>query len=300
MKRLRFWFVGFCTWFFLLFNVERLGDPINLASFVYVYAFIGAVLVLLIPTLQRISFPWLMAGSLLPYFLLKSLLGYSLSDNNLPIIVTEICAVGFSLFLAAQLGRRLESIKETLASLTIGRMGDEAIPFASGQARIYSEIRRARLYERPATLLAISATEESVELSIDYFVQEAQREIIKQYIAARISELLVKELHDCDIVARRDGHFITLLPETTRYMVEDIIQRIKENAAEKLNLHLNIGLATFPDEAVTFESLLAIAETQMATNNKVVTEHKLPGFTMETKTVPTRPSNEPSVQTAHS
>ena len=299
MRRLRFWFVGFCAWLFLLFNIERLGDPINLASFVYVLAFIGAGLLLLIPALQQISFPWLMASSLLPYFLLKSQLGYSISGNDLPIIVTEICAIGITLFLAAQLGRGLEGIKKTLASLTIGRLGQGVIPFATGQARIYSEIRRARLYERPATLLAISATEESVEHSIDYFIQEAQREIIKQYIAARISELLVEELHDCDIVAQRNSHFITLLPETTRYMVNDIVQRIKEKAAENLNLHLNVGLATFPDEAVTFESLLAIAETQMTTNNKVAPEHKLPVFAMDAKTVPTRPSNEASVQSLH-
>lgn len=296
MKQLRFWFVGICAWFFLLYNMERLGDPLNLASFVYVFAFVSAVLLILVPALQRISFAWLLAGSLLPYFILKSQLGYPISGSELPIIITEICAIGITIFLAGQLGRRLEGVKETLASLIIGRLGQEAVPFATGQARIYSEIRRARLYERPATLLAISATEESVEFSIGYFIQEAQREIIKQYIAARISELLVEELHDCDIVARRNGHFITLMPETTRDTVGDIIRRIKEKAAEKLNLHLNVGLATFPDEAVTFESLLAIAEAQMATSNKDVTSHQLSGVAPEAKTVPSRRPKEASVQ----
>jgi hypothetical protein len=278
MKRLRYWFIGLCIWFFFLYNVERIGEPINLATFVYIYAIVVAVLLILIPALQRISFAWLLIGSMVPYLFLKSSLNYSLSLGELPIIVTEICALGITMFLTRHLGRRLESIYETLADLTIGHLGEEAVPFSTGQSLIYSEIRRARLYSRPATLLAISATKESVELSIDYFVQEAQREIVKQYIAARISDLLIKELNDCDIVARRQDHFVTLLPEATRETVLEVVNRIKEEAAEKLNLDLKIGWATFPEEAVTFESMLAIAENQMATNNKEEIKHEFPGF----------------------
>ena len=298
MKRLRLWFAGTCAWFFFLFNLERLGDAFNLASFVYVMAFAVAMLLILIPSLQRISFAWLLAVALPPYFLLKSMLGYTIGGSMIPITVTEICALGLTMFLASHLTRRLESIKETLAGLTIGRRGEEAEPFASGQERIYSEIRRARLYERPATLLAISASEESTEISIDYFMKEAQREIIKQYIAARISELLVKELHDCDIVARRDSHFVTLLPETTRDAVNAVISRIQYKAAEELNLRLNIGFATFPDEAVTFESLLSIAEQQMNAGVRQMQDEVFPEAVHEAKPVSPQVSRETTVRAA--
>lgn len=296
MRRLRFWFVGICTWFFLFYNVERLGDPINLASFVYVYAFILAILVILTPALQRISFIWVLVGALIPYFLLKQELGYSLTGADLPIIVTEICALGITIFLAGQLGRHIEGVKEILASLTIGRLGEEAVPFSKGQERIYSEIRRARLYERPATLLAISATQQSIDLSIDSFIKEAQGEIIKQYIAARVSELLVKELNDCDIVARRNKHFIMLLPETTKESVADIIARIEEKASKELKLKLNVGWATFPDEAVTFESLLSIAEGQMTTNTKTEINRGLPGISTTDSKILASSAEEASVQ----
>jgi hypothetical protein len=288
MRRLRIWFVAICTWFFLLYNVERLGEPINLATFVYVFAFLAAVLIIMFPRLQKISFAWLFLGSIIPYLFLKIELGYSLRMSLLPIIVTEICAIGLSMVLAANLGRNLEGIKKTLADLTIGHMGEGATPFETGQSRIYREIRRARLFERPATLLAISASEESVEMSMDFYIQEAQREIIKQYIAARISELLVEELQDCDIVAQRNRHFITLLPETTRESAYEIIGRIKEKAAENLKLNLKVGWATFPDEAVTFESLLAIAEEQMTTNQKSVINNGFPGISPEVKAVPSQ------------
>lgn len=300
MKRLRLWLVGLCAWFFFLFNLERLGVYFDLASFIYVMSFAVAVLIILLPPLQRISPIWLLAASLLPYFILKIQLGYPLDSDVLPIVITEACAIGVTIFLAGHLGRRLESIRETLAGLTIGNLGGEAEPFATGQARIYSEIRRARLYERPATLLAISASKESTELSINHFMREAQRGIIKQYIAARISELLVEELHDCDIVAQRNNHFITLLPETTPESVHSVIERIREKAAKELNLHLNIGLAAFPDEAVTFESLLSIAEAQMVESNNRSAESKLQEITLEIKVLPSPSSysKETTVLTA--
>jgi hypothetical protein len=296
MKRLRFWFVGVCVWFFLFYNLERLGEPLNLATFVYIFAFISAVLLILIAPLHRISYPWLLIGALPLYLLLKSQLGYSLSLSELPIIVTEFCAIGITIFLASQLGRRVNNIKETLARLTINHRGEEAVPFATGQALIYSEIRRARKFQRPATLLAISPAKASIEFSIDYFIKEAQREIVKQYIAARVSELLVKELQDCDIVAQRNNHFITLLPETTQETVTEIVDRLKTKAAENFNLSLNIGWATFPNEAVTFESLLALAEEQMTTNTKTRIKQQLPGISPEVEKVLLNQTEESSIQ----
>lgn len=293
MKRLRYWLIGICVWFFFLYNVERLGEPFNLATFVYIFAIVSAVFLILIPALQRFSFVWLLLGSLSPYVLLKSYLGYSLSTGELPIIVTEICVIGITMFLASQLGNQLTHIKETLAHLTINHRGEEAVPFTTGQALFYNEIRRARLYKRPATLLAISPTEASIEFSIDYFIKEAQREIVKQYIAARISELLINELQDCDIVAQRNSHFITLLPETTQEEVGEIIDRIKGKAAEQFNLQLNIGWASFPNEAVTLESLLAIAEEQMNTNSKIEIKDGLPNFSLNGETTPFKKAEEP-------
>ena len=93
--------------------------------------------------------------------------------------------------------------------------------------------------------------------------QEAQDEIINEYVSARVADLLVKELHNSDIILQRDEHFVTLLPETDRETAVKVIKRIEKAAKEKLNLDLQIGYSTFPDEAVTFETLLDNAETRM-------------------------------------
>jgi GGDEF domain-containing protein len=137
------------------------------------------------------------------------------------------------------------------------------MPFETGQAYIYREIRRARHFEHPATLLAISATAESIEYSLDRFVGEAQQTVIHQYISARVAQLLVDQLKDCDVVTHNGKHFVTLLPETSHEDAVNIVKKLEAAAREELNLDLKIGVSTFPDEAITFESLLMQAEQKM-------------------------------------
>ena len=263
MKRLRYWFAGTCFWFFFLYNIERLGQPVNIASPVYVFAIACAVCVILLRPLHRMPLYWPFLMALAPYFVLKNQLGYSLSGENLPLTITEVCAIGLTILLTGQVARRLEALEETVTDLTIRHLKEEVHSFSTGQGRIYREIRRARRYRRPVALLAITVTEESLQLSLDRFIQEAQREIIKKYIAARIAELLVEELQDSDVIAQRNDHFITLLPETQQEDIPETIKRLETAAAEKLGLKIKIGVSTFPDEAVTFEQLLEQAETKM-------------------------------------
>jgi GGDEF domain-containing protein len=263
MKRLRYWFAGTCIWFFFLYNIERLGQPVNIASPVYVFAVACALCVILLRPLHRMPLYWPFLMALAPYFVLKNQLGYSLSGENLPLTITEVCAIGLTILLTGQVARRLEVLEETVTDLTIRHLKEEVYSFNTGQGRIYREIRRARRYRRPVALLAITVTEESLQLSLDRFIQEAQREIIKKYIAARIAELLVEELQDSDVIAQRNDHFITLLPETQQEDIPERIKRLETAAMEKLGLKIKIGVSTFPDEAVTFEQLLEQAETKM-------------------------------------
>ena len=95
------------------------------------------------------------------------------------------------------------------------------------------------------------------------FVKDAQQEIIHQYVAARIAGMLMVELQDCDVITRRNNHFVALLPEASRESVDTLVQKLETAAQEQLGLKLKIGLSTFPDEAVTFESLLENAEAKM-------------------------------------
>lgn len=264
MIRSQFWLLSLTSWLFLLYNIERLSEPINLASFVYVYVIVCANLVILIPALRRTATYKLFFLTLPPFFLLKLYFDYEIAGTNLPITVTEVCAIGITIFLTQKVTSYLEEFREVIRRLTIGRLEEGTLTFEEGQGHIYREVRRARLYKRPAALLAIAVDAGNADVEINRFVKEAQDEIIRRYIVARTANLLVKELKDSDVVTKRNDHFIVLLPESDREIAKETIERLAVGIEKSLGLSCRIGLSTFPDEAVTFESLLVQAEKVMA------------------------------------
>lgn len=275
MKTLRYWLILICLWFFFFYNIERLGEPINIASFVYVYALICAVIVILVRPLWRTSLYWSFTMAMPPFFILKILLNYEIGGSNLPITITEICAIGLSIILSGQMSRRLEELQDAVNSLTLGHLKQDTQPFEDGQGQIYREVRRARQYKRPVALLSVMPTEETKQMQLNRFIEEAQREILDAYVSARVANLLVEQLKDYDVITQRDHHFIVLLPETDHDKVAEIMDRLKRAARERLGLEFKIGLSTFPDEAVTFERLLEQAEARMNQTPSIIAEPHL-------------------------
>ena len=264
MKNLRYSFVAICAWFFFFYNIEKLFGVVNIATFVYVLVLVYAVLIILLRPLQRIPLYGLLLLSLLPYIILKIEAGRAIMGTGLPIAVTEICAIWITVVLIRQMSTGLEGFRESITKLTVGRLEKGTDPFDTGQSQIYQEIRRARRYQRPATLLAIGASEHSLQISLDRFVKDAQYEIVDKYVEARIANFLSTELGDLNIILQRDDHFIVLLPEADRDEALEIMNRLRTDGQESLGFDLQIGVATFPEEAVTFETLLQNAEEEMA------------------------------------
>lgn len=263
MKQLLFWVVGLCTWLSVFYNLERWNQPINIATFVYVYVAVVIAVVLLVRWFRRVPVYWTFLVLLPPYLLLKILLGYQIGGNNLPITVTEISAIGITIILARQIGRRVEELQEAVIELTLGRSLNATHDFNVDQGQIYREIRRARRYHRPAALMAVCATDESMKVSLSRFIKEAQREITRKYVNARMASFLVKHLDDFDIVTERDDYFIALLPELSRKSLPEVIDDLKISLSENLGLDARIGVSVFPDEAVTLESLVEKAVSAM-------------------------------------
>jgi len=273
MRNLRWNLVFIVAWFFILYNLERLIAPINIASFMYIYAPLLTVLVITLPALYNANLWVLFAVMLIPFFGLKVLLNYEIAATNLSITITEICALGISLGLSRKVGVALGTLQDEISQIAFGQDYNGIRDFNIEQSQIYREIRYARRKGLPATLLAISVSEKSANLSLHRFVEEAKNNITKRYITSKVAKLLTEELHDSDKITQRGNHFVVLLPDTTWENALGVINRIKTSAEAKLKLRLNIGLSSFPEEAFTFERLVETAEAKM--NSVIENEEKL-------------------------
>lgn len=263
MTKLRFFLLALLIWFFGFYNLERLVAPINLASFVYPLAAAYSLLLLIYPLAHRIPIIYSALAGLGLYFALKVLIGLEINGLGLPLIVTEMVALYITIFLSSKLGRRIEGLRSEILKLSVSSSSVAARPFHTAQAECYREIRRARHYNRPAAILSIAPSKESVDLSLNRFTLEAQASIIQQYVVARTADLLRGALKETDVITMRNDHFLVLLPETTHEHLPIILERLQKAASNTLGLSLQVGVSSFPNDAITFESLVEYAEKRM-------------------------------------
>ncbi len=264
MTRFRFWLAILLLWLSLLFNLERVHEPINLASFVYVVVGLLAAAIVVVPPMRKATMSALGAGSVLLMILLKVALGYEVGGTHLPLTVTEAAAILTTVVLAHQIARHTVRFEKSAAEVAAVRWQTRPKSFDDEQSEMYRELRRARRFDRKLSVVALEPTSEALKLSIDRLIEEVRGEMVQRYIEVRLADVLKNEVHDVDLVANYEGRFILLLPETDQKHVADVVQRIAIQVERELGLQLRIGAATFPDEEVTLTGLVERAEAEMA------------------------------------
>ena len=275
MKQQRLWIVATFVWFFALANVEHVVEPLAIVPFVYLFALLCAVPLLLIQRLRRNPVLPMVVAAVASFVLLKMLSGNTVLGEGLTQSLVEALAISITIVLARGLGHQLDEFEEAVEETMTAHLPTAATSFDASQGEIYSEVRRARTYQRPLSMLAISTRELSEE-RLHRLVAEVQRDSLERYVHARLGALLAEEMRDYDILAVRDDHFVTMLPETEAEQAMQLVQRLRSACREQLGLDLNIGISSFPDQEVTFEKLLESAELAMRDSSNHPTEEAQP------------------------
>jgi len=282
---MRFLIAILVTWLFLFYNIERLSEPINITRVAYTLVPFMAVLIILIPRLRKVPLGVLLVGPIPIVLVLRAWLRYGVWGKYIPLTVTEICVIALTTILARWVGNGMSEFESAIANITIGQVGRLPEPFSTGQGQMYREVRRARHHQRPLTLMAIGVEEESVRVALDRMVQEVQRAMMKQYMLSGVSRILCDELADYNIIAQRNDHFLALLPEVTPEKLTDLIERLRRAVSERVGVALQIGTASFPEDAVTFESLVEKAVREMDAQPEPETSSQPQQLTTEHHTI---------------
>jgi GGDEF domain-containing protein len=268
---MRFLVAIFIIWLFFFYNIERLSKSININRVAYIFVPIMAVLAIVVPRLRQVPLGVLLVGPVPIFLVLKAWLGYPIWGMAIPLTVTEICVIALTTIMARRVSNGLGEFESAIANITIGQAGKLPEPFSTGQGEMYREVRRARRHQRPLMLMAIGVEEESVQVALDRMVQEVQQAMMKQYVLSGVARTLCDELEDYNLIAQRNDHFLALLPEVTSEQLTDLTGRLRKAVSEQVGVSLQIGTASFPGDAVTFESLVEKAVEEMAPAYLVVT-----------------------------
>ncbi len=272
MRRMRFIVASLIFWLFLFYNIERLSRPINISKVAYILVPIMAILTILVPHMRKVPLGVLVVGPIPILLALKVWLGYYIWGTAIPLTVTEICVIALTTILARRVSNGLSEFESAIANITIGQTGKLPEPFSIGQGEMYREVRRARHHQRPLVLMAIGVEEESIQVALDKMVQEVQQAMMKQYVLSGVARTLCDELEDYNIIAQRNDHFLALLPEVVPEKLSDLTERLRRAVSEQVGVALQIGIAAFPEDAMTFESLVEKAVEKMDPAHLVITD----------------------------
>jgi GGDEF domain-containing protein len=260
---MRFLVAMLIIWLFLFYNIERLSEPIDIAGVAYTFVPIVAALTISLPRLRQVPL-WALVVMPVPVYLgLKALTGYAVWGAAMPLTVTEVCVIAVTIILSRWVSSGVSEFENAVARITIGQLDVQAGPFSTGQAEMYREIRRARHYQRPLALMAVGVEEKSIQVALDRMVQEVQHAMMKRYVLSDIAKTLCQKLEDYNVIAQTNHHFLILLPEVSSDHLAELASRLRQAVSEQVGATLQIGTASFPDDAVTFESLVDRAVGEM-------------------------------------
>jgi GGDEF domain-containing protein len=158
--------------------------------------------------------------------------------------------------IARQISRAMGEFEETIAKISYGHIGVPPKPFADEQGIMYRELKRARRYQRPLSVLALKVDQHELKMVVPQLVRKVQQGMITEFTMANIARVLDRELHDFNVIALRDDYFIIVLPELPIEETTTLSQRLGKAVHEEIGVKLHIGAASFPIHAETFESLI--------------------------------------------
>lgn len=272
MKNLRLSVVLLLIYLTFFYNIERLdfneANIIDVPSFIYIQSIIAIVSILTIPFLYRspryVSFVvWGIIYAITRYILVhdRPVIGGIYTY----IFITEIAFLTATLFLSYNVARNLHDFEQTIENITFGKIRKRVRTLDEAKEEIKTEILRSRRYRRPISLMVIKVDPASVKVALHRTVEEVQRAMMERYVFLGLARIISKKVRRMDILVEQEGkeQFLVLCPETNASGVTNALSRIQQAARENLGLALSWGVASFPDEALTFEDLLQKAEEHM-------------------------------------
>jgi GGDEF domain-containing protein len=274
MAKLRWWLLSLIAWLCLFFNIEHIdfygGTHVALPGLTYLLGFVAAGLPFLLNT-RRYSFV-IMGAPLLALFALQVALMPEELIRGIQKYITFTAAIFLigTLYLARRAVESLHQFEEAVEMVTLPDKTNALLDLQSAQAQIENEMLRSRRTQRPLTLIMLQADIATLKQTSHEFVQEIQRAMTERYMLAVSARLLARTLRRTDILIEtgHPGRLILIAPETSEDTAAAIGHRIEQQLRESLGIDTNFATASFPEQSLTFESLMLTAEERLRNDHE--------------------------------
>ncbi|GAP14508.1 protein containg FOG: GGDEF domain [Longilinea arvoryzae] len=278
MRTLKLYLVGLLLYLTFVFNLERLEwkagiDGVGIHTFVYLLVILSVSVILLLSRARHYSiflhlFSWSFA-----YFALR-LTAFNdspiFSGMDTYVTITELAILLVAIVIAYQCAQQLHKFESFIEEVYLPARDRRIRQPHTARDEINTEFIRSRRHQHPLTLVAISPTVKTDGSGIKIAVDEIQRHMVNRFITASVAKIITTEARRTDMIISQsdeNGLFFVLCPETKGDDSVALAERIRAAAMEHLGISVNYGIASFPDEALTYEELAKRAEQHLHLNS---------------------------------
>lgn len=268
----------------IFFNVERLDfgaeNLVDIHSFVYILTTIAVLTVVVMPFFRKrpvwislLSWGVIYAIILLIFYNTRALVGLGLYLS-----ITELVLLLIGVWLAHQVGLDLQDFEQAVINMTLPQVSRQVRRLSDSSDDIQTEMVRSRRHRRPLSVLVIKPNPNSVNTAIHRTVQEVQQAMMTRYVVTSLTRIVSDVMRRTDTIFEQPyaNQFIVLSPETSTTNSASFVERIKAAAEEKLGVEVICGVASFPDDALTFDELVREAEAHALKQQSHLSQATLP------------------------
>lgn len=243
-------------------GVERGTEAIS--SIVYGLAALAVAAPLAVASLRRTR-PWMAATVALSAYGTLVVTSTSFRDRSIYVIATEMVFLLLAVRLGHHLARTLARFDDTLGVIVFGDTRTRDIESPEAAQTIHDEIARSRRHGRPVSLTVLTPIATAVETAVDNAAIEVDRAVRRRYVYGKLARAVGEQLRRSDLLFehRASGRLFVLSPETDPDGIRLLVKRVTE-ATAIAGIPADAGSASFPDDAIAFESLVEAAEADLA------------------------------------
>lgn len=263
------------TWLAFFFNVERIYvsdiGTINLVSGTYVVGLLAAILPLVPVPLKR-PLPlliFIVAGSYMLALFLSSHAIFGGVYTYLTLTGAFMLATVF--FLSYQVREALNEFRDAIEMITFSDKDRHLKKLNEAQELVDTELNRSRRTERPLSVMVFQTDTSSLNMAMHRLVQEVQRSMMQRYVLSMTAKAFSRYLRRTDIIFEdhKPGRLILLAPEVGEGEATKVGERIAKLVEERLGVTVNYSFAAFPQQALTFEELLNVADQRLQSQSAI-------------------------------
>jgi len=269
LTRLRRPLIGLVALFTLAIALDRVAvgrEADAIGTYVYVIAALTVITPLTVARLRRARPAALVLVALAAYAVAGTIATAGITSPRYDVYVaaTEVAFVLLASLLSRRVATTLADIEDTLGQVAFGASSAVDIESPNAASEIHAEMARSRRHGRPMSLTVLTPLPAQFDDAVARATAEVERAVRERYVFGKLSRAVGDQLRRSDLLFehRGSGRLFILSPETDEEGTDLLVRRVIE-ATGRAGIPAAAGSASFPDQAVGFEGLVAQAEQQL-------------------------------------